>query len=653
MSSLVLCSIVKNESKVLRRMLASCRQHVSYVVLSDTGSTDDTLAVAKQACTEFNMDSVVHKDVWRDFGHNRSLNLDHARAAVKAWGLDPMTTWFLLLDADMELEAKTAFPDNMGTTVALAQHTSHMSWMNTRLVRADSTGRYIMRTHEFFAFAGMQTISDWATIKDHCDGGSRADKLERDARLLRLDLKEDPRNARAMFYLGQTLQGLGKHVEALFWYDKRVVAGGFEEEVWMAAWESSRCAAAAGRLDTDHRAAVAWSMRPWRAESLSDIAHRAMDRSEHRRALATARAAGTIPFPSDEKLWVDEKSYKWVPSFVACVSAFYLGENRLGAQVSDYLRLTKGSPYREIALANASAYAQRIAGTHTQFPFTPEEGWHACNPSIVLKGGIYTAIVRTVNYTINPDGSYNYPGVVRTRSFAVRLDETMHPIGSPVELEQPPKEVEEALIVGFEDLRIVDLNDHELRAIGTRCDMSPTGIPEMWMGKWDLTTGKLIGAPGQCSYSKFPEKNWLPIGDGKFLYGHNPIAIVNPIGEVCETRTPTHDLSGFRGGAAPVPYLDGLLYVIHEVTVRPSEKKRTYLHRFVHAVNGDWGTLRISRPFLLNGKPGIEFCAGMAPSATGRGFVLVYGVEDNTAWYARVQPEAIEALMLAAAPIQG
>ena len=58
--------MVRNESKILARCvesLAPCDQ----VLVVDTGSDDDTVAIAKK------LGCLVAEHQWRDFGHNRSL----------------------------------------------------------------------------------------------------------------------------------------------------------------------------------------------------------------------------------------------------------------------------------------------------------------------------------------------------------------------------------------------------------------------------------------------------------------------------------------------------------------------------------------------------------------------------------------------------
>ena len=74
--------IVRDEAEVIERCLASCRPHIDYWVICDTGSSDDTPEIVRRV-----LDGVpgeLHHHEWRDFGHNRSqlMQLAHGKAEM-------------------------------------------------------------------------------------------------------------------------------------------------------------------------------------------------------------------------------------------------------------------------------------------------------------------------------------------------------------------------------------------------------------------------------------------------------------------------------------------------------------------------------------------------------------------------------------------
>ncbi|MDR6999286.1 glycosyltransferase [Neobacillus niacini] len=84
-----MCMIVKNEADCLPRCLKSVKDIVDEIIIVDTGSTDETVQVAK------NFGAQVILIPWKgDFSHARNAGLNRARG-----------TWILFLDADEELDA--------------------------------------------------------------------------------------------------------------------------------------------------------------------------------------------------------------------------------------------------------------------------------------------------------------------------------------------------------------------------------------------------------------------------------------------------------------------------------------------------------------------------------------------------------------------
>src|SRR5262249_26994369 len=83
------CLIVKNESQVIRRCLDSLADLVDAVVIVDTGSSDDTVAVVRGI--DFAVPIHLYQRPWVDFAHNRNELLKLA---------SPLADYLLLLDAD-------------------------------------------------------------------------------------------------------------------------------------------------------------------------------------------------------------------------------------------------------------------------------------------------------------------------------------------------------------------------------------------------------------------------------------------------------------------------------------------------------------------------------------------------------------------------
>lgn len=210
-----LCMIVKNEAKVIERCLASVRDLVDTWVISDTGSTDGTQELIR--ATLQGIPGELHEEPWVNFGHNRSLNIRHARGKAD---------YLLLLDADHVIRQDGPLP-RLTAEAYMLRHESATEYRIKRLVRGDLPWRYEGVTHEYLTAdrRDAQENLDALVIEDYADGGSRHDKFERDARLLSAEMERDPANGRTVFYLAQTMRDMGKADEAITLYERRAEMG--------------------------------------------------------------------------------------------------------------------------------------------------------------------------------------------------------------------------------------------------------------------------------------------------------------------------------------------------------------------------------------------------------------------------------------------
>ncbi len=326
--TICLCMIVKNEAGVLARCLRSCRDLIDCWVICDTGSSDGTQELIARELE--GIPGEFHQHDWVDFGHNRSALME--LAAGKA-------DYLLLIDADMTVVQSTPLGRLMADAYMLRQGDERFDYRNKRLVRGGLRWRYVGATHEYLScLDGEHTVErlDALAIDDHGDGGSKADKFERDCALLQAELREHPENARAMFYLAQTQRDLGTQtgdagalVAARDLYERRAGMGGWEEEVCCAWRQAGRLSAELGEWPRASSAFLAaWEARPSRLEAVHDLVAGLLDRHQHRTAhrfAALAASAGGLAVPEDT-LFVEPWVYRWGLLFQHSVAAYWCGE---------------------------------------------------------------------------------------------------------------------------------------------------------------------------------------------------------------------------------------------------------------------------------------------------------------------------------------
>jgi glycosyltransferase involved in cell wall biosynthesis len=96
--------IVKNESEIVVDTLTKLLKKINfdYWVISDTGSTDNTIELITNFFKERNIKGEMFEDKWEDFGTNRTKALEHAYNK---------TDYLLIFDADDEIYGNFKLPD--------------------------------------------------------------------------------------------------------------------------------------------------------------------------------------------------------------------------------------------------------------------------------------------------------------------------------------------------------------------------------------------------------------------------------------------------------------------------------------------------------------------------------------------------------------
>lgn len=213
-----LTMIVKNEGHQLADCLESVARCVDEIVVVDTGSSDDTIAIARS------FGAKVVESTWVDsFSASRNEALSHASGR-----------WILWMDADDRLDGndqaklvslRSRLTDEnvafVFKCVCAAPKGSPTIVDHVRLFprRPGVSWRY--RVHEqilpSLRSIGVQPI--WTDIEvqhtGYADRGLREVKLQRDLRLIGLALQEAPPDPFTLFNLGTILYDLGRPKEAV------------------------------------------------------------------------------------------------------------------------------------------------------------------------------------------------------------------------------------------------------------------------------------------------------------------------------------------------------------------------------------------------------------------------------------------------------
>jgi len=240
----MLITMIKNESKILKRMVDSALPILDAICILDTGSTDNTVDIANEIINASGIQGKIFSEKFVDFGTSRTKSFTCAKQFLSELGWDETDTYGLLLDADMKLIVSNVFTKKM-----LGQYDSYSlrqdnctSYYNIRLIRMSLSWVCKGKTHEYWCVTdNMESTKaivedeDLIWIDDVSDGGCKDDKFERDERLLLQGIEEEPElQSRYYFYLAQTYSSMNRYEDAIKYYKKRIDVGGWTEEVWFS-----------------------------------------------------------------------------------------------------------------------------------------------------------------------------------------------------------------------------------------------------------------------------------------------------------------------------------------------------------------------------------------------------------------------------------
>lgn len=321
--SICLAMIAKNEAPRIARALTSVKSLVNCWSVCDTGSTDDTREIVKE-CMKGIPGQLV--DVaWHNFGYNRqhALSLAEDRA-----------DWVLMLDADEELigTGPILADPNFNSYMIDIRH-SDFVYQLRRLVKSRMGWRFEGRTHETLIGTnqGTETRLRSHYIRDYCDSSRRQSgkKFLDDIIILEEQLREEPTNARAQFYLAQSYRDIDHISEALKHYQYRVTMGGWPEEVYYSLYQIAKLTY---RAEHSIWPAVdaylqAWYYRPTRWEALADLCRELRTVKAWYLIDSLLRSLPMILPDSEDKLFITPSASRHVTEERA-LAAYYIGRRK-------------------------------------------------------------------------------------------------------------------------------------------------------------------------------------------------------------------------------------------------------------------------------------------------------------------------------------
>ncbi len=283
MPSVCLTMIVKDEARVIRRCLDALKPFIDHALIIDKGSTDET----PQLIAEVLPDATIEFSKFVSFQHNRTELLERARLAY------PDADYHLMIDADDTWAPQEGFewPELKEDLYHLEHRLGNLSWWRPQIMRANKP----------FGYGGV------AHEKLECGEGFTVDRLEG----VRIQCGSE--GAR------RTKEPLKKYA--------RVRMGGWAEEVWYSKYQIGRLREMLAHSTEEVLQAYldAYTARPSRSEPM--VAAASVCRRTRQRGLQLLHASVAIhiPYPKDDRLFVEWTAYDWRAWDEFAMACWHLG----------------------------------------------------------------------------------------------------------------------------------------------------------------------------------------------------------------------------------------------------------------------------------------------------------------------------------------
>lgn len=697
---LILLSMVKNETKIIERLMDSVKGRVDAIVICDTGSTDDTVEKAEAWLQANDMSGATFHYAFTNFGKSRTQSFLCCQEWVAKVGWDATKTWALLLDGDMMLSdpierialAKLG-PEQAG--VSLKQAAGSLIYSNMRVLRCSEPWICKGATHEAWTCppAKHTTLLHSPILVDHGDGGCKSDKYPRDIRLLKEDLEEMPNDARTHFYLGQTYLCMRDWPNAIQTLKRRIEIGGWDEEVYIARMYLGEAYDNAGKTsDAVYTYMEAWQARPFRTEAAMRLVtlYRKQPNSQFLASMMLERLFAlqygedlrtgqivTPPRNNTDVLFVNRHDTDYHIWEEMAILGFYsdlklqtwLQIDQLDLKTKlgwhDFNRIFGQIHWYDWCLKPRRHTRFQVPLERLPWAEEPEAAvWQPFNPSIRVKpdGSGYLVNLRCANYYTAEAKHYHYRGFhgqVLTRNCLMDVPKEAG-WNNPATVEEimidPEIKQRDHYIRGVEDCRLIQGTD-AMEFLGTSQSYSDNGtnkIFHVWRGAeektWQLKQMPLPPGVGPQE----TQKNWLGFqhkGALHYIYNFSPFRICDAAGKVkvdVPTTSGPLSLKEYRGSAGPTPWKsaafpdEAYLCVMHKVYI--GEDGRRYYHRFMTLD----AALRPSRVscFVRMTKERVEYWSGMCPSIEKDSVWITYGTKDAEAYIAEMLLADIEPLLM-------
>ncbi len=673
--------IVKNESKIITRLFDSVSDIIDSYLICDTGSTDNTPNIINDYFANKGIPGKVIVEPFKNFEYNRTFALK-ACEQIEA-------DYILLLDADMILEKGLAFDVTHfkrqlldADVHYLFQGSPRFMYKNVRIVKNNMGITYWGVTHEVIQTPDGTKYGqiDQSTlfINDVGDGGAKADKFERDIRLLTQGLVEKPNNDRYTFYLANSYRDYGDKEKAIEMYKKRIEIGGWFDEVWQSYYNIGRCYQSLGKPEQ----AIYWFLQgydyfPKRLENIYEIIHYYRNQSKHKLAYEFYRMARKqlegIDLKKLDYLFMQNDVYDWKLDYEFSITGYYWNPENIDMAALS-MKVISAPTVEDSVLKNVVSnykfYVPKLEKDDFKInidrPSDIVKGFNTSTPSFCMHTGQLVVNVRYVDYYIDDAGNYINKEYITTHN-VISMSDNSEPFVLGYNLDH------DCRYKGLEDVRLFE---HNGETYFTANRGLSDGTMRVEYGTIDYDAKRVLETKGFLKGSLLTktdgirniEKNWVLYGNAtrepygslgknatrepygfldnrlKVVYqwapfttydiGHNNMLI-----NKCEDNEVPPFFEHLRGSTHGINVGKETWFICHLVSY---EDRRYYYHILVAIDPATNKVKRWTKLFTLDGEK-VEYVLGFI-NLDADTFLLGYSCMDNSTKFATVKKSVFDAM---------
>lgn len=335
-------TIVKNEERVIGRCIDSIKDVIDEFVIVDTGSVDKTIDIVKDKAGK-----CYHTKWTGDY------------ATARNYGVERCTSdWILVQDADEHMTSESVrtlkgilakVPEDIWEILCIVQDYQDESMIpiyrlyGHRLFRNGKGIKWAGKGHEALNTPFAHRSQDQRIVLMHDKTVNAVSPIAPGPTDLAqvfiknfLDsIEKNPKDARSMFYLSNTLMGQLKHKKAIEWYHKYLKTSSWKDERYQARLFCSRCYTAIGEYEKARSMMLnAYEERTDRAEGDLLLGELAFNENKYNQALIwfhlgakKAEKALKNEWP-ETLLFLEGKCYTYLPYDWLAITYWKLGDKK-------------------------------------------------------------------------------------------------------------------------------------------------------------------------------------------------------------------------------------------------------------------------------------------------------------------------------------